>query len=114
MPRSFDLVAESPATVEQVHSAFSDEDYWLARLAAFGGADRLDSLIVDHDGTVTVATTQDLGRQALSGVLRVLPGDLNILRKDARRRGDRSVAAGSGGRSACWRPEGWDPDLPRR
>ena len=36
MPRSFDVSVESPASVEQVHCAFSDEDYWLARFAAFG------------------------------------------------------------------------------
>ena len=54
MPRSFDIVTESPASVEQVHAAFSREDYWLARLVAFGDSSTLDSLIVDADGTVTV------------------------------------------------------------
>ena len=52
MPRSFDVSFESPASVEQVHAAFSDEDYWLARLAAFGADSTLDSLIVDADSTV--------------------------------------------------------------
>jgi hypothetical protein len=42
MPRSFDLLAESPATVEQIHSTFRDENYWLARLAAFGGIGTLE------------------------------------------------------------------------
>ena len=51
MPSSLDLVVEFPASVEQVHSAFSDEDYWLARLAAFGGSTTLDSLIVHADAT---------------------------------------------------------------
>ena len=69
MPGSLDLVVEFPASVEQVHSAFSDEDYWLARLAAFGGSTTLDSLIVHADGTVTVATTQDLRRHALPKVV---------------------------------------------
>ena len=64
MPRSFDVSFESPASVEQVHSAFSDEDYWLARFAAFGGDNTLDSLIVDSDGTVTVTVTQDLRQRA--------------------------------------------------
>jgi hypothetical protein len=83
MPGSLDLVVEFPASVEQVHSAFSDEHYWLARLAAFGGSTTLDSLIVHTDGTVTVTTTQDLRRQALSGVVaKVLPSDLKILRKE--------------------------------
>ena len=47
MPRTLDMSFESPATVEQVHSAFGTQDYWLARLAAFGGAKTLDSLLVD-------------------------------------------------------------------
>ena len=55
MPRSFDVSVESPASVEQVHGAFSDEEYWLARFAAFGASTTLDSLIVDSDGTVTVS-----------------------------------------------------------
>ena len=52
MPRSFDFSVESSVSVEQIHSAFSEEDYWLARLAAFGGVGRLDSLIIDTDGSV--------------------------------------------------------------
>ena len=108
MPRSFDLAVEFPASVEQVHSAFSDEDYWLARLAAFGGSNTLDSLIVDADGTVTVATTQDLRRHALPRmVAKLFPGDIC-----ARRRGGRSATAGSAGRSSSRRPGRWDPAVP--
>lgn len=69
MPRSFDVSADSRATVEQVHSAFSDEDYWLARLATLNGSTALESLIVDDDRTVRVTTTQDLGRDLLPGVV---------------------------------------------
>ena len=69
MPRSFDVSADSSATVEQVHSAFSDEDYWLARIATLSGSTALESLIVDDDQTVRVATTQDLGRDLLPGVV---------------------------------------------
>jgi uncharacterized protein DUF2505 len=69
MPRSFDLSAESPATVEQVHSAFSDEDYWLARLATLNGSTALESLAVDDDHSVRVVTTQDLGRDLLPGIV---------------------------------------------
>jgi Protein of unknown function (DUF2505) len=69
MPRSFDVSADSPATVEQVHSAFSDEDYWLARLATMNGRTALESLIVDDDQTVRVATTQDLGRDLVPGIV---------------------------------------------
>lgn len=83
MPCSFDVSFESPASVDQVHSTFSDESYWLARLAAFGGGVTLDSFFVDSDGTVTVTTTQDLRHDALPGVVaKLYRGDLNILRNE--------------------------------
>jgi hypothetical protein len=83
MPRSIDLSFESPATVEQVHSTFSDEDYWFARIAAFGAGTTLDSLLVDPDGSVTVITTQDLRHDALPGLLaKLYPADLSIARTE--------------------------------
>jgi hypothetical protein len=69
MPRSFDVSVDSPASVEQVHAAFSDEDYWLARLATLNGSTTLASLVVDDDRTVRVVTTQDLGRDLLPGIV---------------------------------------------
>ena len=69
MPRSFDFSVESPVTVERIQSAFSEEDYWLARLAAFGGTGRLDSLIVDTDGSVTVAIIGDERHEGLPGLV---------------------------------------------
>ena len=69
MPRSFDVSVHSPASVEQVHAAISGEDYWLARLATLDGSTTLESLIVDDDQTVRVATTQDLGRDLLPGIV---------------------------------------------
>ncbi|HME76723.1 MAG TPA: DUF2505 domain-containing protein [Mycobacterium sp.] len=69
MPRSFDVSAESAARVEQVHAALSGEDYWLARLATLNGSTTLESLVVEQDRTVRVATTQDLGRDLLPGIV---------------------------------------------
>ena len=69
MPRSFDVSVESPASVEQVHAAFSGEEYWLARIANLSGSTTLESLIVDDDQTVRVTTTQDLGRDLLPGIV---------------------------------------------
>lgn len=75
MPRSFDLSVESPVSVERVHSAFGDKDYWLARLASYSaGAATLDSLITDADGTVTVATTVSLFRDGLPRLITQLHG----------------------------------------
>jgi Protein of unknown function (DUF2505) len=69
MARSFDVSVDSPTSVEQVHVAFSGEDYWLARLATLNGSTTLESLIVDDDQTVRVATTQDLARDLLPGIV---------------------------------------------
>jgi uncharacterized protein DUF2505 len=69
MPRSFDVAVDSPASVEQVHAAISGEDYWLARLSTLNGSTTLESLVVDGDRTVRVATTQDLGRDLLPGIV---------------------------------------------
>ena len=83
MPRPFDVSTASPATVAQVHSAFADQDYWQARLAEYGGGSiRLDSLVV-QDGSVHVATTQDLRNDALPGLIaKAVPGDLKVLRQE--------------------------------
>jgi hypothetical protein len=113
MPRSFDIVTDSSASVEQVHSAFSREDYWLARHAAFDATSTLDSLTVDANGTVTVRATQHLGRQLLPrAVARLVPGNLKILHSerwrpvgDRRVRGEVRVSAPAGlgsGRAEAW------------
>lgn len=118
MPYSFDVSFDSPASVEQIHSAFSDSDYWLARLAAFGGGITLDSLIVDSNGTVMVTTKQDLRRDRVPGIIaKLYRGDMNILRNetwkpigDRRVSGEVSVAAtglpGSGRGRALLAPLG--------
>ena len=113
MSHSFDILTESPATVEQVHAAFSREDYWLARHAAFDATTTLDSLIVEADGTVAVGATQYLGRQLLPGVVaKLVLGELKILHSetwrpvgDRRVRGQVSVSAPGGlgsGRAEAW------------
>jgi hypothetical protein len=84
MPRSFDLSANYHGSVARVHSAFSDVQYWLARLAD-SGADTatLDSMTVDDDGTVTVATTQALRSDRLPAmVTQFHPHDMEIVRTE--------------------------------
>lgn len=84
MPRSFDVTTEAPAGVADVLAAFSDREYWLARLAAYGGDSMtLDSLVVVADGTVVVRTAQDLRQDMLpAGIARMLPGDTTIMRTE--------------------------------
>jgi hypothetical protein len=101
MPRSFDFSVESSVSVEQIHSAFSEEDYWLARLAAYGGIGRLDSLIIGGDGSVTVVIIQDLRHDWLPGlVAKLYPADLKVVQNETwspidggQVRGEVSIAA---------------------
>jgi hypothetical protein len=83
MPRSFDFLVASSVSVEQIHSAFSEEDYWLARLAAFGGVGRLDSLIIGTDGSVHVVIIQDLRPDWLPGMFaKLYPRDLEVVQNE--------------------------------
>ncbi len=113
MSRSFDVLTESPASVEQIHAAFCREDYWLARIEPGAAVTTLDSLIVDADGTVNVTVTQHLGRQLLPGlVAKFIRGDLKIVHSekwwfdgDRQLRGQNSVSASGGlgsGRAENW------------
>jgi hypothetical protein len=83
MPRSFDMAAEYEGSVEQVHRAFGDEGYWLARLADSGADDySLDSMTVDGDG-IDVVTTQTLRADRLPGVVTQFHrGDLSFVREE--------------------------------
>lgn len=113
MPWSFDIFTESSASVEQIHAAFSREDYWLARFVAFGDSSTLDSLILDADGTVTVGVTQHLSHRLLPRVVaKLIPGDLKIRHSETWRpvgdrqlRGQVDVSAPAGvgsGRAETW------------
>jgi hypothetical protein len=83
MPRSFDMAAEYEGSVEQVHRAFSDEQYWLARLADSGADDySLDSMTVNGEG-IDVVTTQTLRADRLPGVVTQFhSGDLSFVREE--------------------------------
>jgi hypothetical protein len=115
MPRSFDVSVDSPASVDQVHAAFSAEEYWLARIATQSGNSTLESLVVDDDHTVRVTTTQDLGRDLLPGIVtKFYRRDLKVLHTETwRPSGDRlrgeitvvvSGAPGSGSAAASVAP----------
>ncbi|MGE2729402.1 DUF2505 domain-containing protein [Mycolicibacterium vaccae] len=85
MPRSFDLAAEYVGTVEQVHRAFSDEEYWLVRLED-SGADhvRLDEMTVEPSGAIRVKTTQILRSDRLPAVVTQFHrGDLSFIREES-------------------------------
>ena len=116
VPRSVDFSVDSSATVEQFHSAFSDESYWLARLATGGGSARLDSLIIDRDGCTKVVVVQDLQHEGLSGlVAKFFPREWRVVHTetwspidDGQVRGEISIVAhgapGSGHGTAVLAP----------
>lgn len=71
------------ASVEQVLQAFSEEAYWLARLADSGADDAtLDSMVVE-DGGIDVITTQVLRSDRLPALVNQFHrGDLRIRREE--------------------------------
>ncbi|MCV7302682.1 DUF2505 domain-containing protein [Mycobacterium barrassiae] len=84
MPRSFDMATEYEGTVEQVHSAFREERYWLARLTESGAdAYSLDRLDVDDDGGIDIVTTQTVLANRLPGIVQQFHrGDLVLIREE--------------------------------
>src|SRR5664279_4797030 len=83
MARSFDFSVESSVSVEQIHAAFSEEDYWLARLAAFGGIGKLDSFAIGADGSVHVVIVQDLRNDLMPGLFaKLYPRDLAVVQDE--------------------------------
>lgn len=79
------MAAEYEGSVEQVHQAFRDEQYWLARLADSGADDyTLDSIEIDDHSGVDVVTTQTLRADRLPGlVTQFHRGDLSFVREEA-------------------------------
>jgi hypothetical protein len=72
---------DSPASVEQILSAFGDADYWEARLTAFDdGAGTLDELTVDAAQTVDVGFRVGLFRDRLpEAITKFAPSELALV-----------------------------------
>ena len=78
------MAAEYEGRVEQVHRAFSDEQYWLVRLGE-SGADRatMDEMAVGTDGGIRIRTTQTLRADRLPAVVTQFHrGDLSFVREE--------------------------------
>jgi len=88
MPRSFDISAAYEGSVEAVLQAYSEEDYWLARLAASGVDDsKLETLRIGgesgNDGTIDVVTMQVIDSNKLPALItQIHRGDLSIRRQE--------------------------------
>ncbi|HEX5252862.1 MAG TPA: DUF2505 domain-containing protein [Mycobacterium sp.] len=85
MPRSFDLSADYDGSVDEVHRAFTDANYWRARLAGSGvDVAMLESMRVGGEDTVEVVTLQVIRSDKLPGMVTQLhSGDLRIRREEA-------------------------------
>lgn len=78
------MATDYEGSVEQVHQALLDEQYWLARLADSGADDAtLNSIRLTPDGGVEVTTTQVLRADRLPAVVTQFHhGDLEIRRAE--------------------------------
>lgn len=78
------MATDYEGSVEQVHRAFLDKQYWLARLAGSGADDAtLNSIRATPDGGVEVSTTQVLRADRLPAVVHQFHhGDLEIRRAE--------------------------------
>lgn len=65
MTKTFDCSVESPVSVQQIHAAYSDRNYWEARLSPHKEMVELRSFDVDASGTVRATVVQDLRNAVL-------------------------------------------------
>ncbi|QUR66234.1 DUF2505 domain-containing protein [Mycobacterium spongiae] len=88
MPRSFDMSVDYERSVEEVHRAFGELDYWQGRLAVSPvDVATLESMQVggesDTDKTIEVVTLQTMLSQNLPGLVTQLHrGDLSVRREE--------------------------------
>ncbi|MGV9803540.1 DUF2505 family protein, partial [Mycobacterium sp. NPDC003449] len=95
MSRSIDFHINSPSSVEQILLAFSDEDYWLARVSTFGGPGRLDTFTVGPDGSVAAVIVTDVRHSGqASPIARFLPREWRVVQTEAWHRLDECRARG--------------------
>ena len=78
------MATEYEGSVEQVHRAFREERYWLARLTESGAdAYSLNKLINGEDGGIDIVTTQTVAGGRLPGVVQQFHrGDLVLTREE--------------------------------
>ena len=76
------MSVDAPVSVDEILSAFGDDDYWQARLAAYGrGTAALDTLTVGEDGAVTAVLTVSFFRDRLPKMITTLHGGELIMKR---------------------------------
>lgn len=68
MPKTFDTSVETSLSVQQIHAAFSERAYWVARVEPHNGTAELRSFDVGPKGEVRVTVAQDLRGTVLPGL----------------------------------------------
>lgn len=84
MARSFEVTTSNRSPVAEVRAAFAQRRYWLERLEVYGGDSMsLDAISVAEDGTIEIASTQDMRRGALPAVIaKALPAGFALNRTE--------------------------------
>ena len=84
MARSFEVTTSNRSPVAEVRAAFAHRRYWLERLEVYGGDSMsLDAISVAEDGTIEIASTQDMRRGALPAVIaKALPAGFALNRTE--------------------------------
>jgi hypothetical protein len=83
MPKSFDCTVESSISIQQMHAAYSELDYWLARLAPHNDTVELRSFDVDASGAVRITIVQDLRHLVLPAPFgRLYPRGLELVQSE--------------------------------
>ncbi|MFV0495284.1 DUF2505 domain-containing protein [Mycobacterium sp.] len=89
MPRSFDMSAAYPGSVEEVHRTFHHEEYWLARLGEIPtDAATVEEMRVggetDDDASIAVTTVQRVYHANLPALVTQLHrGDMCVRREES-------------------------------
>ncbi|BBY43567.1 DUF2505 domain-containing protein [Mycolicibacterium celeriflavum] len=83
MSRRFECSVESSVSLQQIHAAFSERDYWLENIAPHSETTELDSFTVDPNGDVRLRVVQDLRNAVLPGVLaKLYPRGLELVQDE--------------------------------
>ena len=105
MPRSVDFSVESAASVEQIFWAFSEESYWHARIKAFGGFGRLETLTIGTDGSVAVSVIHDLRPDGIpKAIAKFFPRSWQVVQDETWSPADAGVVRGEVGIAARGAP----------
>ncbi|MCB0926925.1 MAG: DUF2505 domain-containing protein [Mycolicibacterium insubricum] len=93
MSRPFEVTVDAEPSVDDVFAAFSREQYWQDRVAAYGDSMSLAAFDVAPDGSVAVSTVQDLQEAVLPAAFaHLIRGGAMVTRAETWRLADDGTA----------------------